>query len=309
MRLTDIPIATVDATAVVIGRNVYICGGLCPNDTLGMACIVQVYNIDKATWTQLPPAPQYNSEAAAIDNVLVLIAGREASSNTITNMVSSWTGQGWEQNIPALPTKRVRPGVMTYGNYVIVAGGKAEDDETILSSIDVLDTTTRQWQTPANLQLPQTMFFMQMTVCATHVYVTSPVTGYYPFLDRDIYSNSVWQLPVSTLVKVIENEDRSPLQWVETAPTPFYRSALLQHTAHPLAIGGCDDSHKSTPNIAMYDPRSNKWSTVSQLLEPCVRCAVVSLSRDIFMVCGGCSDACSTQSTLLNTVELVHMSH
>ena len=307
MRLRDLPIATVRATAIVIERNVYVCGGKCPNDTL--ACIVQTYNIDKATWTELPPAPQYYSEAAAIDNVLVLIAGREASSGTITNMVSSWTGQVWEQNIPALPTKRARPGLMTYGTYVIVAGGKAEDEQTILSSINVLDTTTRQWQTPANLQLPQPMCLIKMTVCATHIYVASACIRYDATTKTATSSDSVWQLPVSTLVKVLENDDRCPLQWVKTAPTPFYKSTLLQHTAHPLAIGGDDDSHKPTPNIVVYDPCSNKWSTVGQLLEPRVRCAVVSLSRDTFMVCGGCSDARSTQSTLLNTVELVHMSH
>ena len=284
----------------------YVCGRLCLNATL--ASIVQAYNIDKATWTQLPPAPQYYSEAAAIDNELVLIAGCEASSGTITNMVNSWTGQGWEQTIPALPTKRVLPGVMTYGNNVIVAGGKSEDNQTILSSIDVLDTTTRQWQTLANLQLPWPMVGMQMTVCATHIYVASAYITYDATTKTGTYSNSVWQLPASTLVKVIETEDRSPLQWAETAPAPLFRSALLQHTAHPLAVGG-RDSDEPTPNIAVYDPRSNKWSTVGQLLEPHVRCAVVSLSRDTFMVCGGYSDAHNPQSTLLNTVELVHMSH
>ena len=285
----------------------YICGGLCPNATL--ACIVLAYNIDKATWTQLPPAPQYYSEAAAIDNELVLIAGHEASSGTVTNMVNSWSGQGWEQNIPALPTKRFRPGVMTYGTYVIVAGGLAEDKQTILSSIDVLDTATRQWQTLANLQLPRPMFEIQMKVCATHMYVASARITYDAATNTGTDSKSVWQLPVSTFVKVLENEDRSPLQWAETAPTPFYMSTLLQHTAHPLAVGGDDDSAKPTPNIAVYDPRSNKWSTVGQLLEPRVWCTVVSLSRDTFMVCGGCSYARNLRSTLLNTVERVHMSH
>ena len=283
----------------------YVCGGAC--DDKGLARIVQAYNIDKATWTQLPPAPQYYSEAAAINNVLVLIAGREASSGTVTNMVSSWTGQGWEQ-ISALPTKRFRPSVMTYGTYVIVAGGITEDNQTLLSSIDVLDTTTQQWQTPANLQLPRPMYAMKMTVCATHIYVVSALIAYNATTHTAAASKSVWQLPANTLVKVCENEDRTPLRWAETAPTPLYRSALLQHTAHPLAIGG-HDSHNPTPNIAVYDPCSNKWSTVGQLLEPRVRCTVVSLSRDTFMLCGGCSDVHNPQSTLLNTVELVHMSH
>ena len=285
----------------------YVCGGGCSD--IRLARIVQVYNLDKETWTQLSPAPQCDSEAAAIDNELVLIAGHEASSLTITKMVSSWTEQGWEQNIPALPTKRIRPSVMTYGNIVIVAGGRGEDNQTILSSIDVLDTTTRQWQTPANLQLPRPMYEMQMTVCATHIYVASAAFRYDVTTDTVRTFKSVWQLPVSTPIKVLKNEDRSPLQWAKTALTPLYHSSLLQNTAHPLAVGGRDGSYKPTPNIAVYDPRSNKWSTVGQLLEPRVRCAVVSLSRDTFMVCGGCSDDRNPRSTLLNTVELVHMSH
>ena len=151
VRLPDLPIAKSSATALVIARNVYVCGGVC--GSVVPARVVQVYDLDKATWTKLPPAPQYNSETAAINNQLVLIGGREASSGTITNMVSTWTGQGWQQDIPAMPTKRARPGVTTYNTYLMVAGGKAEDNQTILDSIDVLNTTTRQWYSPANLQL------------------------------------------------------------------------------------------------------------------------------------------------------------
>ena len=306
-RLTDLPIATIAATAIVIGRNVYVCGGLCPETKL--ACVVQAYNLDKEMWTQLPPAPQYDSEAAAIDNELVLIAGAEASSHMITNMISSWTRQVWQQNIPAMPTKRFRPGVVTYGTYLIVAGGRADDEQTILSSIDVLDTTTRQWQTPANLQLPRPMYEMRITVCATHIYMASATIAFDANTKRRSLSKSVWQLPVSTLEKVLENEDHSPLQWVETAPSTFYRSTLLQYTAHPLAIGGRFSSYKPSRSIAVYDPHSNNWSSVGLLLEPRVGCAVVSLSTCSFMVCGGCSDSRNPLSTSLNTVEVVHMSH
>ena len=103
-RLPDLPIATARATAVVIARNIYICGGVCPD--LYSARVVQVYDLDKATWTKLPPAPQYNSEAAAINNQLVLIGGRDATSHNITNMASTCTEQDWEQDLPAMPTKR-----------------------------------------------------------------------------------------------------------------------------------------------------------------------------------------------------------
>ena len=302
MRLPDLPIATFSATALVIARNVYVCGGRCGDATLDR--VVQVYDLDKATWTKLPPAPQYNSEAAAINNQLVLIGGREASSGAITNMVSTWTGQGWQQDIPATPTKRVRPGVTIYNTYLMVAGGRVEDEQILLGTINVMDITTRQWYTPANLQLPRPMYSMQITVSATHICVASSLITYDATTNTGTTSKSVWELPVSTLSKVLVGEDRGPHQWTKIAPTPHYWSALLQDTAHPLAIGGEDDSDKPTTDIAVYDRHSNKWSTVGQLLEPRTRCTAVSLSRRSFLVCGGASDP-RDMNTLLSSVEVV----
>ena len=300
--MPDLPIATACATAVVIARNVYVCGGVCPGRDVASERVVQVYDLDKATWAKLPPAPQYNSEAVTINNQLVLIGGRKPSSCTITNMVSTWTGQRWQQDLPVMPTKRLRPGVTTYNAYVLVAGGRAED--TILNSIDVLDTTTRQWYTPANLQLPRPMYNMQITVSATHICVASAGIRYDATTNTVASSKSAWQLPVSTLTKVLMNEDHSPHDWEEIAPTPHYRSALLQHTTHPLAVGGRDNSLHSVATIAVYDRHSNKWSTVGQLPEPRTECTVVSLSRCSFLVCGGLSDPRDI-NTLLSSVEVV----
>ena len=300
VRLPDLPIATSGATAVVIARNVYVCGGTSPDRT--SECVVQVYDLDQAMWTKLPPAPQYRNEAVTINNQLILIGGREAASCIISNMVSTWTGQGWQQDIPAMPTKRARPGVTTYSTYVIVAGGIAEDG-TPLHSIDILNTTTLLWSTPANLHLPRPMFSMQITVSATHICVASAGITYDATTDTVTFSKSVWQLPVSTLTKVLMGEDHSAHDWEEIAPTPHCISALLQDTAHPLAVGG-HVSGKATSNIAVYDPRSNKWSTVGQLLEPRTMCAVVGLSRHSFLVCGGVSDPVN-RYTRLSSVEVV----
>ena len=301
MRLPDLPIATSFATAIVIARNLYVCGGTGLDVT--SVRVVQVYDLDKATWTKLPTAPQYYSQAVAINNQLVLIGGREASSNIISNMVSTWTGQGWQQDIPAMPTKRFQTGVTTYGTYVIVAGGVAEDNRTLLNSIDVLDTTTLLWSTPANLQLPWPMYTMQITMSATHICVANAYIAYDATTKTGIPSNGVWQLPVSTLTKVLMGEDHSPHDWEEITPTSYYRSALLQHTIHPLVVGG-HVSGKATTNIAVYDPRSNKWSTVGQLLEPRTICTVVGLSRHSFLVCGGLRDPMDG-NTRLSSVEVV----
>ena len=144
---------------------------------------------------------------------------------------------------------------------------------------------------------------MQITVSATHICVASADIAYDATTKTGTSSNSVWQLPVSTLTKVLMGEDHSPHDWEEIAATPHYCSALLQRTAHPLAVGG-DVSGKATSIIAVYDPCSNKWSTVGQLLEPRTRCTVVGLSRHSFLVCGGASDPMD-RNTRLSSVEVV----
>ena len=304
MRQPGLPIATSFATAVVIARSVYVCGGFCSDPTSSR--VVQVYDIDKETWTTLPPAPQYQNEAVAINNQLVLIGGADASSNIISNMVSTWTGQCWQKNLPwpAMPTKRCKCGVTSYNTYVIVAGGADEDNQTLLCSLDVLDTTTREWRTLVNLQLPRPMYRNQITVSDTHICVASAGIAYDASTNTGTSSKRVWQLPVSTLTKVLANEDSSPHDWEEIAPTSNYQPALLQHTANPLAVGGHDNSFKPTCKIVVYDSRHNQWVTVGQLLEPRTGCTVVGLSRHSFLVCGGLSNVREVNSRL-TSVEIV----
>ena len=305
VKLPDLPIATSHATAIIIGRFVYVCGGICPNVVLARR--VQMYDLEKHVWTTLPPAPQFNSEVAVIKNHLVLIGGREASSGAIANLISTWSGHGWQQHLPLMPTKRFRPGVTMFGTFVLVAGGRAEDNQTLLSSIDVLNTTTIQWFTPAYLQLPWPMYGMKITICSNSIYIASSLIGYNATTDTHTTTQSVWQLPVHALEASLANVSVRPAhRWMEIAPAPNYGSAVLQGTAHLVAVGGYDDSCKPTVDIAVYDPCCNKWSTVGYLTVAPIRCSVVSLDRTSFMVFGGRSDTVDAK-TLLSSVELVCM--
>ena len=73
------------------------------------------------------------------------------------------------------------------------------------------------------------MYAMQITVSATHICVASAVIAYDATTDTSTPSKSVWQLPVSTVTKVLMEGDHSPHNWEEIAPTPHYGSALVQH--------------------------------------------------------------------------------
>ena len=306
VKLPDLPIPTCTASAVMINDHIYVCGGLCGD--VDLARQVQVYDVNHNVWSTLPHSPQCYSQGVAINSKLVLIGGREAASDGVTNLVSTWTGQEWQQDLPLMPTKRLRPGVTTYHTFVVVAGGLAEDEQTLLSSIDILNITTRQWWTLANLQLPQPMFRMQCTISSAHLCVASACISYDVTTDTDTTVTDVWQLPVTALEKVlIPGDDDTPHQWTKVAPTPYYDSAILQDTAHIVAVGGDDSLDKPTPDIFVYNPDRDVWSEVGQLGVPRACCAVVSLSRTSFIVCGGFTDTRDPRNTLLSSVEVVHV--
>ena len=306
MKLPVLPIPTSTASAVMINDHIYVYGGLC--DGVDLACQVQVYDVNHNVWSTLPHSPQYSSQGVAINSKLVLIGGREAASEGITNLVSTWTGQEWQQDLPPMPTKRGRPGVTTYHTFVLVTGGMAEDGQTLLSSIDILNITTRRWWTPANFQLPQPMYAMQCTISSAHLSVACPGISHDVATDTSTSVNDVWQLPVTALEKLlISGDDDTPHPWTKVAPTPYYNSAILQDTAHIVAVGGYVSLDEPTSDIFVYNPDSNVWSKVGQLGVPRARCAVMSLSRTSFIVCGGCTDTSDPRTTHLSSVEVMHV--
>ena len=306
MKLPDLPIPTVCATAVKIDEHIYICGGGCGD--IAMERQVQVYSINHHTWSTLPPSPQYRSQAASIKGQLVLIGGREPSSRTVTNLMSTWNGQIWHQELPPMPAKRTRPGVTTYENLVVVAGGWGEDEQTLLSSIAVLNITTLQWSTPENFTLPRPMGGMHFTISTAHLYVASAIITYDVATNACTPTKTVWQLPLTALENALTTKgDNVSHHWTEIAPTPYYDSVLLQDTAHVVAVGGDDESGTPTSDVFVYDPNNNKWSKVNKLSVPRAYCAVVSLSSTSFIVYGGCIDPRDTLNTCLTSVEIVHV--
>ena len=304
-KLPDLPIPTSYATAIMINDHVYVCGG---GGDVVSACTVQVYSVSHQTWNTLPLSPQCYSQGVQINGHLVLIGGRESSSGAVTNLVSTWNGRGWHQELPPMPTKRLRPGVTTYQNLVVVAGGLVEGMQTLLSSIAILNITTLQWSTLENLTLPRPMYRMQFTISNAHLYVASAAISYDVATDTLTTTKTVWQLPLTALENALTTEgDNVSHHWTAIAPTPYYRSALLQDTGHVVAVGGNDQSGTSTSDVFVYDPNNNKWSKVGQLGVPRAYCAVVSLSSTSFVVCGGCTDAREPWNTHLTSVEMVHV--
>ena len=296
VKMADLPIPTAGATAVPIGRNVYIAGGVASDAR--SAQIVQVYNIDTGKWSTLPPAPQYKSEAIAISNNLVLIGGREPSTDKITNMVSTWLveEETWTQTIPPMNTRRHRPGVLLLKNYLFVFGGRGEDEETLLDSFEVLNIEENQWSSGRGL-LPQPLHGLKLGVFGDAVILTSAR------ISTTASTTKSWKIPVRVLEDSVTNSSSQPIQWTPIANTPYYLPSLLTNSKQPVLVGG-DNGDQPTKGISLYNTL-DCWKIVGHLSEPRIRPAVAAISDASFLVSGGCTNLLDPCQSLLKSVELI----
>ena len=297
VKMADLPIPTTEATAVLIGRNVYLAGGGAPDRRSSQ--IVQVYNIDTGKWSTLPPAPQYISEAITINNNLVLIGGKESSTRKTTNMVSTWLveEETWTQTIPPMSTRRVRPGVLLLKNYLFIFGGRGEDEETLLDSFEVLNVEENQWSSGRGL-LPQPLYGLKLGVFGDAVILTNALTS------TTTRTTKSWKIPVHLLEDSVTNSSSQPIQWTPIADTPYYRSSLLTNSKQPVLVGGFE-GHQPTKAIHLYT--RDHWEVVGQLSEPRIESAVITISDNSFLVLSGHTDPYNVVQSLLNSVELIRM--
>ena len=295
VKMADLPIPIAIATAVLIGRNVYLAGGLAPDGR--SAKIVQVYNIDTGKWSTLPPAPQSWGEAIAINNNLVLIGGKESSTRKTTNMVSTWLveEEKWTQTIPPMSTRRLRPGALLLKNYLFVFGGQGEGDETLLDSFEVLNVEENQWSSGHGL-LPQPLYCLKLGVFGDAVILTSAWTSTTKSTTKS------WKIPVRVLEDSVTNSSSQPIQWTPIANIPYKQPSLLTNSKQPVLVGGHREG-QPTKDIYLYTPDHRE--IVGHLSDTRIIPAVAAISDTSFLVFGGYTNVQDPLQSLLKSVELI----
>ena len=295
VKMADLPIPIANATCVIIGRNVYLAGGLAPDARSAM--VVQVYNLDTGKWSTLPPAPQYWSEAIAINNNLVLIGGLESSTDKTTNMVSTWLveEEKWTQTIPPMSTRRSRPGVLLLKNFLFVFGGLGEDVVSLLDSFEVLNVEENQWSSGRG-QLPQPLSNLKIGVFGDAAILTSAM------ISATTRTTKSWKIPIRVLEDSVTNSSSQPTQWTPIADIPYYSPSLLTNSKQPVLVGG-HRGGQPTKDIYLYMP--DHWEIVSRLSEHRARPAVVANSDTSFLVFGGYTSLHNPLQSLLKSVELI----
>ena len=247
---------------------------------------LHAYNSTTDTWSRLPDCRTVRTTLAIVNGLLTTVGGRVDGNNS--NKLFSLTGEGrdrkWTEVFPPMTTKRHAVIAVTTGRALIVAGG-------YLTTVEIMNTDTRQWSTAADL--PQPMDSASATVCGDRIYMCgeeSVITGSLPALLQSC-SLKIFEAQPSTL------SPQGPV-WSTVTDLPVKQSTIVSINNRLLAIGGCDSDYKSTTSVRLYDPVNNSWQNISHLSTPRGWCFAVVLSDNRIMVVGGCESIYSKTNTV-----------
>ena len=263
---------------------------------------VKIYSYDATTdsWSQLPDCAKVGGSITVINGQLTTVGGDK--SNTLFSLTGEGRSRRWTKEYPPMPTKRWWTTSLCTGATLIVAGGVG--DGGVLSTVEVMNTETHQWSTAADL--PQLMYSASATVCGDRIYMLGGIDKHYSS-SISVYTCLVSALlqscgPSSLVAKLkslrTSLSDKASV-WRQVADLPVTLSACESFHGRLLAIGGRDDSDKSTTAVYEYSSTSNSWEVISHMTTARYFCFTAVLPNNQLMVVGGWTDTGST-----NTVEL-----
>ena len=252
----------------------------------GGSTTVHSYDSSTLEWCRLPATPHTHFTLAVVQHILTMVGGQ--ISGKTTDSLLSLMGEGrdkkWLPNLPAMPTKRYYTAVVCSGRSLIVAGGS--DDSNRLSTVEVLDTDTRQWSTASSLTHPFTE--ATISICGERLYMLGgDQTGN---RTRSVLSCSVPELlrschpqPLAGKVQAAP-ANQSPL-WRNVADAPHYYSSCATLCGQLVAVGGYE-AGKNTRAITGYNETTDSWEAVGHMPTP--RCmALVAILNEKMIVVGG----------------------
>ena len=123
----------------VLGNEteVYVTGG----NTHNGKAIENVYKFNMLLnqWDKLPSAGVEHGVPIMIDKKLSLIGGRRPGGKVVVSTVITYDDGGWILKYPDMNQIRYRPAVVTFGDHVIVLGGRIKHRSTIIDSIEIMN--------------------------------------------------------------------------------------------------------------------------------------------------------------------------
>ena len=276
--------------------EVYVTGGNSHNGVY----IENVYKFSMLLnrWDKLPSVGLEHCVPIILDKKLSLIGGRRPGNKIIVNTVTTYD-DGWISKYPDMIQIRYRPAVVTFGNNVIVLGGRIKHRSTMTDSIEVLNIEERRWIKLATC-LPKKMYDMQATVSRDYVWIV----GYDDGSNR---SNKVYSIAVRDL---ISNPELKHTFKTIRHDTLYYKMSVVPNSDPLVVLGGDDWRNRPTAAVIVFDPKTESWNEVASLSSPRAYSTVARVGECGLLIIGGCTETKSdraSNSTCLKTIELYYI--
>ncbi len=251
------------------------------------------YSVSTSSWSQLPSSPTDDCPSMIINNLLTLVGGKIKTStylqDDVTNQLFSLTGEGsgrkWTEEFPPMPTKRWGSTAVCVGTALVVVGGLT-DKRSELKTVEVMNTTTRQWSITADL--PHPLAYGRAVLCGNRVYILGRSTS------------PMYACSVNVFIQHL------PLVWKKVAAPPVKWTAGVSIHGRLLAIGGnSSKTDQPTADIHMYNPITNSWKAISHMETRRYDCIAAVLPNNQLMVIGGYTDELDRDVTT-NSIELAN---
>ena len=294
----NLPVAMRHAHVTVINDVMYIGGGICTTSNDGYYMFS--YKLIDDQWMRLPRLPQAYGVPTNINNELCYTGGRDYCTNRSTNKVITLVNDQWTVKYNMI-TARCLHTVVSYEDYIVVAGGEGEDGST-LDTIEVFNCNNNKW-TILSTHLPLPMSYINATTCNQSFIIA----GYANAEGYD--NNGTFIISMDSLVgadqrSLTSSTSEDDNKWSQLCYTPYCGTAIVPNTSPPVIIGGQDNQDKAVNNISLYDDSSNSWRTVSSLPISCTGATVATIN-DVIIVAGGCTDGSAMETANATTLASV----
>ena len=273
-------------------------------------CYVYVYDINDNKWATLYPSlKQFNGTLQIINGKLTIIGGHIVTENTLenykvegTNRVTTYNAdnQSWINEYPSLQKARQGPGVLTYSEYVIVAGGYLCDG-TFSSDIEFLNYKQPSRWMMAKMELPVKMNYPSLTITGNTLYIVGFASGVTHCVDNSNIRVKMSKKAFKVSLSAAQFTENQEAEWTKIPSTPFVSTALIPNCSPPVIVGG-RNKDEITDNICVLDEPEKSWKKIASLGSPRFYTAVVPINHESILVIGGSSDS-SEECVAINTVE------
>ena len=236
-----------------------------------------------------------------LDDRLTIFGGRDTATDDIINKVTTYNNDTnkWYSHYPDMLHKRLKLGVITYHNYVIVMGGGSSPD-TIHDSIEVMEYhDLLQWKEVA-VHLPVPMWDIKPTISGDSIVIV----GY----SSDLRYTASYEITTDDMISSLDQPLSIGTKWKKMLHATHYNTVTVPYSNPPLMIGGSDVNSVATADISMYDPLKNLWIKVDSLTSERQHVGVALLNSSCsIIVIGGTGDSGGIEAAMSSSLATVEI--